>query len=967
MHRRLILCAAAARIAIPVMILNGVPTLVSAQDATWLGIASSDWNNAANWSSGVPGPTGTATFGPSTPTSITTGDTLVTIGNLNFDAPGYAISGVSASMIITANGISAGSANSPTFDFVNTNALNFRNTSTAGTAQITAGVPVDTEEGFEAGFIIFSDSSTAGSATITTEDSSNTEFHDTSNAGNATLIAAPRGSIFFEDASNAAQATIINGGSELGFAPLFAGGGSASAGDATITTTAGAYTHFDSDSSGGNAELITEAGGLVDISQLSVDGTTAGSIAGAGTYDLGSKQFVVGSNNNSTTVSGIIEDGGVGGGVGGSLVKVGTGTLTLSGDNTYTGGTTISAGTLQLGDGGVTGSIVGDVANNGTLAFNFSNSQTFSGLISGSGGVAQVGPGVTTLTAINTYAGPTTVAAGTLMAGTPNTLPGLTAVTVESAGTLDLAGFDQSIGSLAGAGGVTLGSATLTTGADSTSTRVLGRRYRGPGRSIKSEQGRYPEREHLYGWAQRSTAQYRHATAGQWRHIGQRGGRCRRQRQSLAFDRSDVAAFGSVVSGGGSVSQIGSGTTVLTGANAYTGGTTISAGTLQLGNGATSGSIVGNVVDNGALAFNRSDTVTFAGTISGTGAVNQIGGGTTILTADNTYTGPTTIGAGTLQLGNGGTSGGVIGNITDNGALVFDRSDSVTFTGAISGAGAVSQIGSGTTILTADNSYTGGTTISVGTLQLGNGGASGGVIGGITDNAALAFDRSDTATIFGDISGTGSLSQIGTGTTVLAGINTYTGGSTISAGTLQLGNGGVTGSIVGDVTDNGALAFDRNGIVVYPGVVSGAGSLSQIGGGNGGVHRAGFDTYAAAGPRSAPARCSALGNQLHHRASIVGNVVDNGALAFNRSDAVTFAGTISGTGAVNQIGGGTTILATRTTPAHRTNERSARARCSSAMAVRRAVSSATSPTMAHWCSTAATSPPSLARSPGRAQ
>ena len=116
-------------------------------------------------------------------------------------------------------------------------------------------------------------------------------------------------------------------------------------------------------------------------------GMTAGSIAGDGTYFLGSKQLTVGSNNLSTTVSGIIE------GAGGSLVKVGTGTLTLTGDNpntfTYTGGTIVSGGTLVVGDffhqltalsgggdiavesGGTLGgygSVTGDVTNSGVIA-----------------------------------------------------------------------------------------------------------------------------------------------------------------------------------------------------------------------------------------------------------------------------------------------------------------------------------------------------------------------------------------------------------------------------------------------------------------------------------------------------------------------------------------------------------------------------------------------------------------------
>jgi autotransporter-associated beta strand protein len=102
-------------------------------------------------------------------------------------------------------------------------------------------------------------------------------------------------------------------------------------------------TQFFDVSTGGNAAFITADGGLVDISGLTSTGMTAGSIAGAGTYSLGSKELTVGSNNSSTDVSGLIE------GNGGSLVKVGTGTLTLLGDNTYSGGTTIQEGVLVAG------------------------------------------------------------------------------------------------------------------------------------------------------------------------------------------------------------------------------------------------------------------------------------------------------------------------------------------------------------------------------------------------------------------------------------------------------------------------------------------------------------------------------------------------------------------------------------------------------------------------------------------
>jgi fibronectin-binding autotransporter adhesin len=280
------------------------------------------------------------------------------------------------------------------------------------------------------------------------------------------------------------------------------------------------------------------------------------------------------------------------------------------------------------------------------------------------------------------------------------------------------------------------------------------------------------------------------------------------------------------------LTKAGGGTLVLTSNdNSYTGSTIISAGTLQLGAGGMTGSILGDVTNDGTLAFNRSNTLTFAGAISGSGTVLQQGSGTTVLTADNTYTGDTAIAAGTLQLGNGGTTGSILGNVTDNGTLAFNRSDTLTFAGTISGAGTVAQQGTGTTVLTADNTYTGGTTITAGTLQLGAGGTTGSLLGNVTDNSTLAFNRSNTLTVSGTVSGAGNIVQLGPGTTVLTADNTYTGGTTIAAGTLQLGTGGTTGSLLGNVTNNGTLAFNRSNTVNFTGAISGAGNVVQQGAG----------------------------------------------------------------------------------------------------------------------------------------
>lgn len=143
------------------------------------------------------------------------------------------------------------------------------------------------------------------------------------------------------------------------------------------------------------------------------------------------------------------------------------------------------------------------------------------------------------------------------------------------------------------------------------------------------------------------------------------------------------------------------------------------------------------------LVVKHSGALTLDGVISGSGDFEQAGAGTTLFAADNTYTGMTTISGGTLQLGNGGDSGSIKGDITNNGRLTFKRAGSHIFSGTISGSGSITQAGSGTTVLTADSTYSGNTTISAGTLQLGHGGWSGSITGDVVNNGTFAFDRSD--------------------------------------------------------------------------------------------------------------------------------------------------------------------------------------------------------------------------------
>ncbi|GHU38619.1 hypothetical protein AGMMS50256_38050 [Betaproteobacteria bacterium] len=132
---------------------------------------------------------------------------------------------------------------------------------------------------------------------------------------------------------------------------------------------------------------------------------------------------------------------------------------------------------------------------------------------------------------------------------------------------------------------------------------------------------------------------------------------------------------------GKSLTKTGAGTLTLSGANTYTGNTTIADGTLEVTGTLGNGSYAGTIANAGTLLFNQSADQTLSGLLSRTGTLTKDGAGTLILTADNIYTGLTTISDGTLQIGDGGTSGRLIGDIAinNNAELIFNRTDVPAF------------------------------------------------------------------------------------------------------------------------------------------------------------------------------------------------------------------------------------------------------------------------------------------------
>jgi len=597
-----------------------------------------------------------------------------------------------------------------------------------------------------------------------------------------------------------------------------------------------------------------------------------------------------------TSAAATLTISGVGAATTGALTKSGAGTLILSGANLYTGLTTITAGTLTYGvdDALATGAVT---VNGGTLniiGWNDTDigtvtltagtitgttgiltttgtyelkSGTVSAILAGAVALNKTTAGTVIISKATTNTGLTTVSAGTLQYGITDALAS-GAVTVSGTGTLDIIGFNDTVGAV-----------TLTAGTITGTTGIL-------------------------------------------------------TGTSYTVDSGTISAI--LAGGAVALTKNTTGLVTLSKANTYTGDTNVVAGTLEtlaagviadgsnvvmtnaatailkLGGAETIASLSGGGTTGGninlqsfLLTVTQAADLTYGGIISGTGGLTKAGGNALTLSGSNTYTGPTTVAAGTLSvatIGNGGNIGN-LGRASSAAANLVLSGGTLQYTGAtastdrnftltaattstidvtvgantltMSGAstattGAITKIGAGTLILSGANNYSGLTTVTAGTLNLGNVTAFGTGTGGISMGGGIlqlgvafsatawtpAIELTGAATIDADVAGStidtnitnganlltitggenltisGALGSGAGGLTVnmdantdvitMSGTNTYTGITTITKGTLSvatIGNGGVAGNL-GKATNAAANLVLNASILQYTGATA---------------------------------------------------------------------------------------------------------------------------------------------------
>ncbi len=725
-----------------------------------------------------------------------------------------------------------------------------------------------------------------------------------------------------------------------------------------------------------NAGTLNAVGGVVGNYQawrlfgtVTVGGAAASTISGSGansgihlhsstTFDVAD---ATGNSNPDLIISGVlINQTGDQASAAGALVKSGSGTMNLTGANTYTGATAVNAGTLRVngsvtsnvtvtspGTLGGSGTITGNVSGNGTVApgnspgiltisGNFTPTGTLAfevnqpyntagtdydqivvgGTVDLSGATLSIAGGTAAasalqmVTLINKTSGGATVASTSPAEGATVTLGSASFkifynggdgnnVVLVDASTPTVVYAEDTAWSALTAGTViadadfgTAGNQPAIFGVNAFSTIGAGITAVTASGQIVVNDGLYSEAVSLNGTKTLTVTTGAAVTLNSFTSIA--GTTATISGTSLTIGDATSTTVAGVINGAGGLVKNGSGTLTLEGANSY-GGSTLNAGTLQIGSGGTAGTPgTGSIaISGGTLSLNRSDSPTFTNAINlvnggnrfisvatGTtatlsGQVTASGGGTAaelwksgngtlvLSNATNSHTGSNVIQAGTLEIGDFAALGGGNLFIGQGGSGTIRYTGGSTSTSkigaaALQGTGANSTIevtnaastlsltaalgntasgkgytksGAGTLAVTVDVTQDGPVTISAGSLIVGNGATAGSLTASgtaaVTNNGTLTVNRSDTFSINNAISGSGNVIQAGSGTLVLTGTNSYSGGTAVNAGTLQLGNGGTAGDAgTGSISLTGALSLNRSDSPTF------ANTINLVNGGN---------------------------------------------------------------------------------------------------------------------------------------
>ncbi|WP_071844230.1 fibronectin-binding autotransporter adhesin ShdA [Salmonella enterica] len=407
----------------------------------------------------------------------------------------------------------------------------------------------------------------------------------------------------------------------------------------------------------------------------------------------------------------------------GQIVKSGSDELIVTGDNTYSGGTTISGGTLTADHADSLGT--GAVANSGVLQVGEGELEN---TLSGSGSLVKTGTGELTLSGDNTYSGGTTIIGGTLTADHADSLG---SGDIDNSGVLKVGEGDLE-NTLSGSGSLVktgTGELTLSGGNDySGGTTIIG-----------------------------GTLTADHADS-----LG-----------TGAVANSGVLQVGegeleNTLSGSGSLVKTGTGELTLSGDNSYSGGTTIIGGTLTADHADLLGT--GAVANSGVLQVGEGE---LENTLSGSGSLVKTGTGELTLSGDNSYSGGTTIIGGTLTADHADSLG--TGAVANSGVLQVGEGE---LENTLSGSGSLVKTGTGELTLSGDNSYSGGTTIADGTLIAANVNALGS--GNIDNSGTLMLDANGAFELANITTHTGATTALAAGSTLDAGQLTQEDGSTLS-------------------------------------------------------------------------------------------------------------------------------------------------------------------------------------------